>query len=230
MKTLSFRVWGRYALFSDPLTRIGGEKSTLQIPTYAALRGVCEAIYWKPSLHTVIESVTLLSPIRTESKGIRPVKYNGGNDLSYYTYLKDPDYLVKFHYEFNQQRPELKSDWNMNKHLAIFERSLKKGGRRDIFLGTRECQAYVETADEDLTPYYQGEMDFGLMYHSISYADENPDQVMRVNFWRPYMQDGVISYCRPEDCEVRRDIRQVPRRTFAIGENMKPVDQEEGDL
>lgn len=31
--SISFRVWGRYALFSDPLTRIGGEKFTYPIPT-----------------------------------------------------------------------------------------------------------------------------------------------------------------------------------------------------
>ena len=229
MKTLSFRVWGRYALFSDPLTRLGGEKSSLQIPTYAALRGVCESVYWKPCLLTVIDSVTLLNPIRTESKGIRPIKYNGGNDLSYYTYLKDPNYLVRFHYEFNPERPELKNDWNMNKHIAIFERSLKKGGRRDIFLGTRECQAYVEPAGEHAS-CYSGEMDFGLMYHSISYADENSDQVMRINLWHPHMEDGVIHYCRPEECEFRRDIRQVPRRSFVLGENMQSVELEGGDL
>lgn len=229
MKTLSFRVWGRYALFSDPLTRLGGEKSSLQIPTYAALRGVCESVYWKPCLLTIIDSVTLLNPIRTESKGIRPIKYNGGNDLSYYTYLKDPNYLVRFHYEFNPERPELKNDWNMNKHVAIFERSLKKGGRRDIFLGTRECQAYVEPAGEHAS-CYSGEMDFGLMYHSISYADENSDQVMRINLWHPHMEDGVIHYCRPEECEFRRDIRQVPRRSFVLGENMQSVELEGGDL
>ena len=30
---ISYRVWGRYALFTDPATKIGGEKSSLQIPT-----------------------------------------------------------------------------------------------------------------------------------------------------------------------------------------------------
>ena len=35
-----YKVYGDYALFSDPVTRVGGEKSTLPIPTYAALIGV----------------------------------------------------------------------------------------------------------------------------------------------------------------------------------------------
>ncbi len=32
-----FKVTGRYALFTDPVTKIGGEKSTLSLPTYEAL-------------------------------------------------------------------------------------------------------------------------------------------------------------------------------------------------
>ena len=31
---VEFEVNGDYALFSDPLTRVGGEKFTYQVPTY----------------------------------------------------------------------------------------------------------------------------------------------------------------------------------------------------
>ena len=31
---VEFEVYGDYALFSDPITRIGGEKCTYQITTY----------------------------------------------------------------------------------------------------------------------------------------------------------------------------------------------------
>lgn len=30
--TIEARVWGRYALFSDPITRVGGEKYTYPVP------------------------------------------------------------------------------------------------------------------------------------------------------------------------------------------------------
>jgi len=84
--TLTFRVWGDYALFSDPVTRTGGEKTTLIVPTYQALKGICESIFWKPTITWYVDRVKILKPIVTESKGIRPIKYGGGNDLSYYTY------------------------------------------------------------------------------------------------------------------------------------------------
>ena len=35
---VSYLLYGRYALFTDPSTRIGGEKSTLSVPTYQALK------------------------------------------------------------------------------------------------------------------------------------------------------------------------------------------------
>ena len=41
--TVEFCVSGRYALFSDPITRVGGEKLTYQVPTYQALKGILEA-------------------------------------------------------------------------------------------------------------------------------------------------------------------------------------------
>ena len=36
--TVEFEVSGEYALFSDPITRVGGEKFTYMIPTYEAIK------------------------------------------------------------------------------------------------------------------------------------------------------------------------------------------------
>lgn len=57
-----------------------------------------------------------MNPIQMEVKGIRPIKYTGGNDLSYYTYLKQCRYQVQAHFEWNMNRPELAGDRNENKH------------------------------------------------------------------------------------------------------------------
>lgn len=43
--SIEFRLWGRYALFTDPLTRVGGEKFSYHIPTYEALKEVAKSIY-----------------------------------------------------------------------------------------------------------------------------------------------------------------------------------------
>lgn len=214
---ITFKVIGRYALFTDPLTKIGGEKCSLMIPTYQALKGITESVYWKPSIIWIIDSVRIMKSIRTESKGIRPIKYGGGNDLSMYTYLSDVEYHVKAHFEFNTQRPELKQDWNENKHYFIAKRCIDKGGRRDIFLGTRECQGYVTPCDfTDGIGYYDnmGEMEFGFSYHSISYPDENGKSEMIANFWYPKMENGVINFYRPEECPKKHLIREIKEKHF----------------
>lgn len=211
-----YKVSGRYALFTDPLTKIGGEKSTLPIPTAEALIGITSSIYWKPSLKWKIDEVKILNPIRTESKGIRPIKYDGGNDLSYYTYLSDVAYIVKAHFEFNYVRKDLEADFNEDKHYQIAQRSIKRGGRRDVFLGTRECQAYVEAVTEEEEAYYKDTpvMEFGLMFHSFLYPDQSGKEELQALFWHPKMEKGIITYCRQESCPVKRTLREMKMKEF----------------
>lgn len=218
---VEFEVSGDYALFSDPLMRVGGEKCSYQIPTYEALKGILSSVYWKPTFIWYIDAVRIMNPIQTEVKGIRPIKYHGGNDLSYYTYLKQCRYQVRAHFEWNLNRPQLACDRNENKHHNIAKRMIEKGGRRDIFLGTRECQGYVEPCRfGDGVGTYDNlqELNFGLMYHGITYADETyskeTEQYMTANFWHPVMRNGVIEFLRPENCPLHKTIRKMSMKNF----------------
>lgn len=224
--TVEFSVKGRYALFTDVLTRAGGEKSTYMIPTYEALKGILQSIYWKPTLIWCIDSVRIMNPIRTVRKGIRPIKYGGGNDLAYYTYLEDVHYQVRAHFEWNENRPELEHDRNEHKHHNIAKRMIARGGRRDIFLGTRECQGYVEPCvfGEGEGAYDNcGEIPYSLMYHGITYADEatNSDDkgMMTVRFWNPVMKNGLIDFVTPEECTVKRHIKEMNIKPFGKEHN-----------
>lgn len=218
---IEFELYGSRALFSDPVTRIGGEKLSYPIPTYEALKGVVHSIYWKPTLIWIVDSVKVMNPIRTESVGVRPIGYGGGNDLSYYTYLRDVRYQVSAHFEWNMNRPELECDRNENKHHNMAKRMVKRGGRRDIFLGTRECQGYVEPCvfGESEGAYdNRDEIDFGFMYHGITYADEatlpEDKSGMTVRFFHAVMKDGIIRYPRPEECTVKRRIKDMEIKPF----------------
>lgn len=213
---IQYLVSGRYALFTDPMSKLGGEKSSLMIPTAEALVGVTSSIYWKPSLKWKIDQVTILNPIQTESKGIRPVKYDGGNDLAYYTYLKDVAYLVSARFEFNTAREDLKEDFQEDKHYQIAKRSLARGGRRDVFLGTRECQAYVEeiTGNEESCYKDMPGMEFGLMFHSFIYPDQSGKDELEALFWYPKMENGVIKFCKQEDCQRRVLIKKMKPKVF----------------
>ncbi|HLR73643.1 MAG TPA: type I-C CRISPR-associated protein Cas5c [Virgibacillus sp.] len=231
---IEFIVHGKYALFTDPVTRIGGEKFTYQIPTYQALKGIVESIYWKPTITWYIDTIRVMNPIQTEVKAMRPIKYqNNQNDLMYYTYLREPSYQVKAHFEFNQNRPDLKYDWNENKHHNIAKRSVKRGGRRDVFLGTRECQGYVEacTFGEGESFYDDyGEINFGPMFHGFTYPDEGDGESFQTRLWIPTMKNGVITFIRPEECEIVRTIRKDKMKSFKKGVNFKVVDDEYHDV
>ena len=166
---VEFSVYGRYALFSDPVTRVGGEKFSYQIPTYQALKGICESIYWKPTFIWVVDELRVMNAIATESKNIRPINYQtSGNTLSIYTYLSDVSYQVRAHFVWNLHRENLKDDRNEHKHHNIAKRMIERGGRRDIFLGTRECQGYVEPCvfgeGDSFYDRMEGGLDFGLMF------------------------------------------------------------------
>ena len=215
---IEFQVYGRMALFTDPITKIGGERSSYSVPTYQALKGITESIYWKPTFYWVVDEVRVMDRIATQSRGVKPLKYGGGgNDLSIYKYLSDVCYQVRAHFEFNLHRKELAEDRDEHKHHNIARRMVERGGRRDIFLGTRECQGYVEPVRYGAGEgYYDhaGEMPLGTMFHGFNYVDETGGSMLQVRLWQPVMENGVIRFPRPEECTLVRDIRQVKSKLF----------------
>lgn len=227
--SIEFKVWGRYALFTDPLTKVGGEKFSYQVPTYEALKGICKSIYWKPTLIWVIDEVRVIKRIRTQTKGTKPQEYGGGNTLAIYTFLADVEYQVRAHFEWNMARPELVADRNEHKHHNIARRMLERGGRQDIFLGTRDCQGYVEpcefgsgTGELDGA----GELALGLMFHGFDYPDEVGGNELHARFARIVMHDGVIRFERPEHCLAKKRVRAMSVKTFGLSDTVRAVDDE----
>ncbi len=220
--SIEYRLSGRYALFTDPITKIGGEKNTYHIPTYEALKGITQSIYWKPTIIWIVDKVRIMHKISTESKNIKTLLYSGGgNDLSVYTYLKDVEYQVKAHFEWNLERPDLEKDRNENKHFDIARRSLEKGGRRDIFLGARECQGYVEPCNfGEGSGFYDNEdlFSYGLMFHGFDYPTEVATKKLIARFWQAKMEKGIIEFPRPENCSITREIRDYNAQKPLVSE------------
>ncbi|MFD1671219.1 type I-C CRISPR-associated protein Cas5c [Agrilactobacillus yilanensis] len=225
-----FEVWGRNALFCDPLSR-GGEKLTYQVPSYQALVGIASSVYWKPSFIHVIDKVRILEPIRVESKAMRPLDKNfalNKNTLAYYTYLRNVRYQVESHIKWNLQREDLAQDRNIKKHTAIFNRALSRGGRRDVFLGTRECQAYVkpQTFGAGTGAYDEiAEQYIGMMVHGFNYPNETGDNQLSVRLWAPTMKHGVIEFEKPEDVKIVQPIREVVDYKIHDTTLFQPVDE-----
>jgi CRISPR-associated protein Cas5d len=216
MKNLvDLKVYGRFALFTDPLTRMGGEKCSYHVPTYEALKGVIKSVYWKPTFVWIIDRARIMKRIQTQSKGVKPLAFGGGNDLSIYTYLYDVEYQVQAHFEWNANYSELEKDRIDGKHYAVAKRMIDRGGRRDIFLGTRECQGYVEPCVFGEGPSdYDGSppLHYDLMFHGFDYPDEIGKDELWTRFWRPKMENGIIEFIRPEDCTIRKFVHEQKMR------------------
>lgn len=230
---VEFKVRGALALFTDPLTKIGGEKCSYHLPTYESLKGVAKSIYWKPTFTWIIDNVRVMRPIRTQAKSMKPLNYGGGNSLAIYTYLVNVEYQVQAHFEWNGFRNDMAHDRIDGKHWDIAKRMIDKGGRQDIFLGTRDCQGYVEPCvfGEGMGHYDNaGELAYGLMFHGFDYPDEtgktdeegkpNESGTYRLHsrFWRPTMKNGVIEFVRPDACAIRKFVREMtPNPPKSVG-------------
>lgn len=231
--SISFKVWGRYALFTDPITKIGGEKCSYHVPTYEAIKGVLKSIYWKPTIIWHVDKVRVIKPIRTQTKGTKPLVWGGGNSLAIYTFLHEVEYQVQAHFEWNMHRPELTQDRIDGKHFSIAQRMLEKGGRQDVFLGVRDCQGYVEPCEfgEGEGAYDDiDELSFGLMFHGFDYPDETGKEELHSRFWRATMKKGVLEFPIPEQCDIRRFVRNMEAKDFVLGDNLLDVDTEEASL
>lgn len=230
-KSLYFKVYGDYALWTDISSKGGGEKYTYSVPTRQGLHGIADSLYFKPTFLNVIDEVKVINPIQTDTKGIRAMVGKGKADLNYVTYLSDPCYYVKYHFEWNDNRPDLDYDRNQKKHEAIAERSIKKGGRRDVFLGTRECVAYVEEVTEDeyeaVKSFYENQtLSFGITFHSFKYP-VSPEQPLIACFTNTVMEDGVIVFKDQDECEVQNELSAYD---FKYPKQIKSVEEEFNEL
>lgn len=230
--SIEYKVYGKYALFTDPITKTGGEKFSYQVPTYQALKGITESIYWKPTIIWVIDDVRVMNRIEMTSSGVRPISYTKAKSiLSIYTYLRNVEYRVRAHFEWNPFRSDLEQDRNENKHWSMAKRMLERGGRRDVFLGTRECQAYVEPCGfKEGTGAYDdvSELTFGVMVHGITYPDERADHHLLIRLWKPVMKNGVIHFIRPEECTYLKDLGERKMKDFKIGINYSGLNNDGG--
>ncbi len=146
------------------------------------------------------------------------------------------EYQVRAHFEWNSHQAALAGDRNDGKHFTIAQRSLERGGRQDVFLGTRECQGYVSPCafGSGSSPYdHDGALDYPLMFHSFTYPDETGAGRLGTNFWRPQMVNGMLRFHRPDDSSgtiLRKDIRAMRPKHFGLGGNLLSAETELAEL
>jgi len=213
---IKLKLWGAYACFTRPEMKV--ERVSYDVMTPSAARGILEAIYWKPSIRWVIDTIHVLNDIRfdnirrnelADKIGIGNIEKARRNDAYVLEtfiedvrqqrasmVLRDVFYLIEAHFEIIGGE-----DNNPAKHMAIFQRRAEKGQcfHRPYF-GCREFPANFELiTDEIPKSKLKGHVDLGWMLHDIDFKND-----MEARFFRAQMIDGVINV-PPFKKETRND-------------------------
>lgn len=209
------RVRGDYALFTRPEMKV--ERVSYDVITPSAVRGVIEAIYWKPAIRWVIDKIHVLNEIRFTNirrnevsnkiststatqimKGAKKPFYLSATDDRQQRaamVLKNVDYVIDAHFEMTG---EAGAEDTVEKHYNIALRRLRKGQHYHApYLGTREFGAKVELLENGTRPpsALSGEQNLGWMLYDLDFSDPKD---IRPKFFNATMQDGVIDLRRVE--------------------------------
>jgi len=199
---IKLKVWGDYASFNRPEMKV--ERVTYDVITPSAARGILEAIYWKPEMSWVVDTLHVLSPIlftpirrnevksKITTRGIREAMSGQGESLGMNVaeeraqraaiLLKDVCYGIEAHVEVRSHNgPENKPE---AKHLEQFKRRAKRGQYfHHPYLGTREFPANFEWTEAfpECPADLKGERDLGFMLHDISFIPDPKGDIIESN-------------------------------------------------
>lgn len=203
--------WGDWALFTRPEMKV--ERVSYDAMTPSAARGVLEAVYWKPEIRWVVDSITVLRPIQFTSVRRNEVKDKisaasaakvmkaGTGELGMTAsdgdvrqqraalLLREVGYVIEAHFDI-VSGPE-----NAAKHLDQFNRRARRGACfTRPYLGCREFAAHFSLLEADSAApepdeALRGERDLGWMLHDIDFGTND----RQARFFRAHMRDGVIA-------------------------------------
>lgn len=205
---IRLRCWGDLACFTRPEMKV--ERVTYDIITPSAGRGILEAVYWKPEIRWVIDSLQILNPIRHTSlrrnevgrkipEGpARQAMRSGRGRLGLYVeeerqqraalVLRDVAYVIGAHFEI------VSGDDNAAKHLDMFNRRARAGQCfTRPYLGCREFAAHFALVEADdpnpvSHPSLAGSIELGRMLYDIDYRNGR-----EALFFPARMLDGFVT-------------------------------------
>lgn len=217
---IQLEVWGVYALFTRPEMKV--ERTSYDVMTPSAARGILEAIYWHPGMRWVIDQITVCNPIRftnlrrNEVKNVvnartaKMVMERGNGELYLVTseeiqqraalLLRDVRYVIHAHFEMTERAAP--GD-NPGKFQDIIKRRIQRGqcyhtpyfGCREFPVNFQLCEAVPECP-----PELRGSRDLGWMLYDMDYSDPNN---IRPRFFRGRLEDGVVQIPPWDSEEVR---------------------------
>ena len=209
--TLSLRAKGPLAIFTRP--ELKTERVSYEIPTPSAVRGIFEAICWKPAIQWHIERIYVFNDIiftsikRNElnSKATEPTKQmidTGKRNLSYglevemeraqrnTIALRNVDYQFDAYFTLTNKAG---NDDNIYKFIDMFSRRVENGQHfHQPYFGCRECIADIlPPLDDPKVHTINMTKDLGIMLWDIEFGTgENRKNTPM--FFSAKIENGII--------------------------------------
>lgn len=166
---------GERALFARP--EFQRDLISYDIITPHAARGILDAIYWRPGMTWVVDTIQSVAPIRNEYG-----EEGGRRILS----LRDVGYIVGAHFELDADEPATSA----GRHAAMFKRAVQ--ATPTVSLGRAGFDGVARSLDPDSVRNIAGsqagaDVDYGWMLHSIDFAGDR-----RRRFFRAEAKGGVV--------------------------------------
>ena len=185
--TLSMRAQGPWACFTQPAFKV--ERVSYQVPTPSAVRGIYEAILWRPAIRWVIKRITVLKPIRwfefrtnelkqgmaapsktmlAEGGELKPFFASDHRTQRSTLCLRDVDYIFDATFELTDKAGPTDT---VEKFVSMFTRRMEIGQYFHApYFGIREFVAECTPAPDPRPTPVLDSADLGLMIHDIDYT------------------------------------------------------------
>lgn len=190
-------ITGPLAMFTTPISKENCEHISYPYPTYGAVKGMLDKIYYRRGMIWVPEKCRIMKEICYDTR-IRttPCYHMVQNDTQRYCYcyLKDVKYQILAHYEKDFRFADLNTA-NL-RHDAGIRREITLG-RTTVYLGTSDCMGIAMPAEWGAGEGYydgQGRGDDVFMYHHFDYTAREGGRIKNVYYTCAHMYDGVLDF------------------------------------
>ena len=194
-----FDISGELAMFTTPDSKLNCECMSYPFPTYSSIVGMLNRIYRVKGIIWVPDAIRVMNPIRyIDIHKFTPsysVVNNRARQRFVFSYLEDPRYQVRAHYELDGAYIYSK-DYNFN-HDSNIRREIIMGGHRNISLGRHECLGHIRPAiwgNGDGYYDYSGESEEYHIFYKFEYNRRINGHIKYATFALQKMVDGVIDF------------------------------------
>lgn len=234
MKEFCLEVWGDFACFTRPETKV--ERVSYDVMTPSAARAIFSSIFWKPAILWHVTKIEVLKPIewtsvrRNELGAVASPKsqclfIEDNRQQRAGLFLKNVCYRIYAKLEFLPQdkRPKTKGlpeyltdfeekdmirkDENPGKYNAMFERRAKKGQCfNQPYLGCREfsCNFRLVENVEDEVRNKPAINESRDLGFMLYDMDYSKEKDIRPAFFRAQLENGVVNVPAWDSEEVRK--------------------------